>query len=560
MPKASKIHRLFERQAEDLDRLDDATLRRMLEIYERAGAELDRALAEMSQEATPFTFAQYQATLAQIQAGVEQMRRKLDQELRDGTQAAGAKGVEDILKTLELAEQDFVGVSKGIEVRSLARLGQVDSLLLHRHSLDRYTRETVEALQRELLIGLARKQTPFELRKRLLGMPGRNDYESVWLKNRSRVQLIVRMETARAADEVHRGTMEEAAAVLDGPDESDPLLARADEFRDKRNHPLSPALHGRLRRLDEDWRVPRAEVEAWQAATKYRGPPSSIAWDLVGAVYVGRTYPAHFGDRGRQTPWRRRWGDSGQLGQPEPTAPTPRAVRRAPQAPPVRDRFRDGLGRPPTASEVQQAEPVLKDMAILKASDQASSAAGLGRALASGDGQVVGRELGAPWFKGQPKEVRADVYRALARQGAPGRDLRRSLAAELAEAGRLARQGPIEFRAHRRVGGVLREIDIVGKDEIVECKRTRDLKSARKVLGRDSTASDVDLMGTVGGDRRRTLAIYVDEGQPDGIPDAVVRNAAQLERRQPGTRIDLVFPAGIRMRYDGGSATFVEVS
>ncbi len=322
MASAEALRRTLERQGEALDRIEGAGLRRMFRVYEDTRRELAQTLIDMEDagldERTPFTYQRHRSTLAQIELGMQRMAQRLGDEMRQIARAMGERTIEDTIKLLARAETDFAGVADGVEVRALERLNEAQSLNLHKHSLDRYTAETVEEIQRELLQGITRKQTFRDLRLRLFGrLSKRNAYESVWLRRQHRLSLIVQMETARASDEVHRSSIEAAADVLDVPNDPDPLMARADEYRDHRNHPLSLALHGRLRKLDADWMVSKAEVEAWQTVTKHRGPPSSITWPLHGTTYVGRTYPAHFGDRGRQTPWRQSWGDSGQ--QPPPT-------------------------------------------------------------------------------------------------------------------------------------------------------------------------------------------------------------------------------------------------
>lgn len=326
MSIAAEVRALLDRQSEQIDRLDAQETRAIARAYEAARVELSDVLVRMEDQgadtSTPWEYQRYQATMVQIQFGLVKMREKIGRTIIDATQAQGEQSIQHMIEVLSRAEQQFTGAASAIQISSMQRLAKVQGLLLHAHSLDRYTLQTVEEIQRELLVGMARKESYRDLRRRLFGVHNRNAYESMWLAREPRLKLIVQMERAKASDEVHRAGLGEASKILDPEPTDDPLMARADEFRDKRNHPLSRALDGRLRLLSEDWVVPRAEVALWAAVTKHGGSPSSIMWPLVGVSYRGRTYPAHYGDRGRQTAWRQSWGSSGQRTAPKPTTST----------------------------------------------------------------------------------------------------------------------------------------------------------------------------------------------------------------------------------------------
>lgn len=566
-----QLLRLLERQSEELGKLEDAQVRRLLSIYEEAGRDLSLLLANMEatglDDATPFTYQRYKTTLAQVDAAIAQMTRRLDDAFRDGLRALGEKEVSDLLAVLAAADADFRGVAVSVEAGALASLDEVSGLLLHRNSLERYTRETVDEIQRALLLGRTQKQSLRDIRKRLFGLGGRNDYESEWLKREHRLELIARMENKRASDEVHRGSLQAAADVLDLDDDPDPLMARADEYRDHRNHPLSPALHGRLRRLDEDWVVPQADVLRWEQVTQYRGPPSSITWPLVDGAFVGRTYPAHFGDRGRSTPWRRSWGDAGELPPPEPER-----AGRAPASDAEVDVRELGMKLPK-----QQAQEFRNVQALFKRSSdpvhgnkqelEGAYYPAMARALKTPDGPEVLSILSSA----ELAEVDGDqLARLLPRlkQGQPS-DVSgllaelRAFRREIATFGhkRVAWQHPVGFHVPEEL---LADIDIdvarLSPDGRVlqvafQNKRHQSLNAAANRLGKMQWQAEA--FYDWGQAKRVQFELHVAGGSGAGLPPKILRNAAHLAAGGDLFEIVLVFDDGVVLRYDRKAAAFV---
>lgn len=74
------------------------------------------------------------------------------------------------------------------------------------------------------------------------------------------------------------------------------------EVLDSRNHPFSRVANGMVADVDEDFRVPVADVAAMARAMGKR--PGAVFWRTFRGAYVGRTLPAHYGDRGRLAPIR----------------------------------------------------------------------------------------------------------------------------------------------------------------------------------------------------------------------------------------------------------------
>lgn len=314
MLSRARILDLLDRQGEALQALSEAEARRMLRVYEDAR----RELAETIGSGAPGTFtAQHQrVVLAQLQAGMLQLREQLGERLAASARAVEERSLSDLVRLLSATEDDFRDAGSALEVEVLARLSEHRALLLHTHSAARYSSELMDALQRDLVRGVAQGETLRQIRERLAGTGA-----AAWKNARARADLVVRMEVSAAYGRGHQLGLEAAAKALDTPDDPDPLWKRADEFFDARNHPLSRVLHGRLAPVTEQvrgatvpgrWRVPVAEVAAQARKAGRSWNPAranGVVWEYDGAQIVGSAYPAHFYDRGRMTPWRKSWGE-----------------------------------------------------------------------------------------------------------------------------------------------------------------------------------------------------------------------------------------------------------
>lgn len=309
--RMARIDRLLENQAADLDSLEERHLRQVLQAYDDARRELRErlnSLVETGQAVqTPATAQHLRVMLAQTEAGVAHMQARLYAVFGAAIIEQHNAALANLLATIRAAEPEFHDTGNAIEVAAIRRLSEEQGLALHRYSVDRYGRQLIEAVQRELVVGVASGLTPWELTNRVAGAKG-----SVFGGMRHRAELIVRMELGREYDAGHQASLDEASAVLDDPTTTDPLLKRADEFRDHRNHPLSPALHGTVARPSEEFEVPVSRIVG--------GSTGGIVWAVSGGVVHGRGYPAHFNDRGRQVPHRMSWEGKAYKPKPSPRA------------------------------------------------------------------------------------------------------------------------------------------------------------------------------------------------------------------------------------------------
>lgn len=295
-----ELRRLLDRQAEDFSRLTDREARAFLSALEDGRRDIAERIRVAVGKKLEFTPYQLRATQLQIDAGIAQLRNRLLSQVETGIKAAEEKAIQHAIGVLELQESGFQSAAVGLETAALRRMIDMKNTLLYQHSIQRYTADQLYRLQAGLIQGQVQRLTLDQL---VQNLTGRQD--SVLAGMRTRAELVVRMETARAYDASHQASLEEAETLLDVADDPDPLLAMADEYFDHRNHPFSRVVNGMTRPVKGVWRVSRSEVESM--AAKIGKSAGGVVWPLVGGFYVGAQYPAHFNDRGRQTPWRKSW-------------------------------------------------------------------------------------------------------------------------------------------------------------------------------------------------------------------------------------------------------------
>jgi hypothetical protein len=302
-----RIDRILGQQGEALDRLDDRAAKAFLDAYEDARRELRERLwaATQNRGADTFTAQHLRVMLAQVESGITRLRDRLKQQVSDSRRKFEERALNNLVDIIRTAEPDFRDAGAQIETGILNKLAERRGLELYGVSVDRYGLDLVEAIHRQMVVGVVQGDTFAKLIDRITAVEN-----SPFAALRGRAETIVRTEMATAYDRAHQAALEEAHAFLDDPDDPDPLMKRADEFRDLRNHPISRVLDGMTVPVGEPFRVPIAAVAAenakLNAARGVARRVSGVLWPIVDGYYVGN-YPAHFRDRGRQVPWRRSW-------------------------------------------------------------------------------------------------------------------------------------------------------------------------------------------------------------------------------------------------------------
>lgn len=303
--KRSRIERMLERQQADLDSLDQAAERRMFRALADARRELVATLEEMERsgadEATPWTAQQKRVMLAQVDKAEARLRDRLDEALDETTRKTREKALEDLIEVIEANEPEFTDTGGQLQLDMIRRLDDPARLLLQKHSTKRYAADLIGEIQRQLVSGMLQGETIRDLTKRIQGTDG------LFKRRRWRAALIARMETNAAYNESHHDALRVAADHLDEPGTTDPLMRRADEFLDRRSHPISWAVNGMVVGMEEPWRVPARDVAAWAERVDRSG--GGIVWARAGSDWVGMNYPAHFWERGRQVAFRMSWSE-----------------------------------------------------------------------------------------------------------------------------------------------------------------------------------------------------------------------------------------------------------
>lgn len=126
--------------------------------------------------------------------------------------------------------------------------------------------------------------------------------------NRARLAQLAHLQRVAAySDAVRRAARatnetEQATAQRSGATPAPRVKIQIVEVLDSRNHPFSRVANGMVADIDDDFRVPVADVAAMARAMGKR--PGAVFWRTFRGAYVGRTLPAHYGDRGRLAPIR----------------------------------------------------------------------------------------------------------------------------------------------------------------------------------------------------------------------------------------------------------------
>ena len=310
----ARIDDLLRQQTERLDRLTEAQVQSVLAAYEEAvrqlEEELERLIRTGGDEATPWTAQRTRVALAQAERAMADLQSRLGAELDAATRQHREQSAADLAAIIRQQEPEFLLTGQMPHVEAIARLTEPSGLALHRHSLERYSRDVIDQVQRRLSVALAKGESRRDATRAIT---------AVLQGNRSRAALIVRMETGRAYNESHlRGV--QGWAANDPPGTPNPAMKRIVEMRDgrtRRSHPASAVADDLTARPDEEFRLPAAEILAEyrrRFPKRKRLRISGMVWERRGDAYYGQHNPIHYNDRGRIVPWRESWGKGRRAG------------------------------------------------------------------------------------------------------------------------------------------------------------------------------------------------------------------------------------------------------
>lgn len=308
-PDEAAILLLLQRQQERLDRLTDEAARRLLREFLRARPVLRDRLEQWllidGDGDRAFTTQQVAGTLAQVEDAIRYLRLRLGIVLTEAVAKAAQASIDDLVTLVRASEPDLLGAVVRVNPDIIERLSRPNGLALHDASLDRYSRNLVDAIQQKLVQAATNKLTLYQTIQNIAGLNNSAMSDARWA---ARAETIARVEWMRAYNDKHLESIAEMDALTALPGDTDPLLKRIIEVRDVRSVPVSFALHNQTRRPNEPFFVTAAAIIAEGARLKRGRGLHGLLWPAVGDGFQGMNLPAHYNDRGRIIPWRRSWG------------------------------------------------------------------------------------------------------------------------------------------------------------------------------------------------------------------------------------------------------------
>jgi hypothetical protein len=290
---------LVAREDERLDALDVAALSAIAAAYAAEQADLYRSLQAQAKRLP--ASAQGKVTTGYAARVIREHERTLTAlAKRLDTALTKQQGVYTDRALRDVYAELTIGVTPDYRRRLQALQARIYKLQLepkHADPLERAMRYALGQGEDLARIALARGRDAAWLADAVA-----DDAESIYTVSRSRLGVVLRTEAAATYSEAHQAALVYARDTLNDRT----IQRRAYELRDKRNHPLSRLLDGRVVAVDEPWRVAVADVA--KMANTMKKSPGGVIWPVKGASYEGSEYPAHYNERGRQTLWRSTWG------------------------------------------------------------------------------------------------------------------------------------------------------------------------------------------------------------------------------------------------------------
>ena len=272
------VLRIFRRHAAQTARSELGAQRRLLGVYDQATRELLGRLQQMVLLGgrDTFTALHYQNALAQMISGGTAMQERLYGELRAGAARIGDLSLRHAAERLSRMSDHFEGVARGFSAAPVQALAD-DVLLYHfEASAQRYGRDLVGAMQQDMAVSLATRESFQGTIDRLTARLGGQRY---------RAEVIARTEHAFAYNRVHHRQLEEENAA--GADYQKSVVVVHDA------------------RTDED----SLGLERWLAGRGGGIPLDELFMDGAGRRYLHP--PGRPMDREVEVPWRGRWGRDG---------------------------------------------------------------------------------------------------------------------------------------------------------------------------------------------------------------------------------------------------------
>lgn len=291
---------LLDIQGAELARLSDEAAARMITALEDGRRLLLEGLASVGDDSPTERAQRLRVSLVQAETALLSLRDRLGLVLSEFERNAHQMTIEHLLGLVSFHGEQFPG-ARGLDLHIVERLSRKGQLGLHRYATHRYSAQALDAIQRELVAGVAANIGQAKIAQRIAGIDS-----DLFKDLKPKAELIARMELSRAYNDSQLEAIQ-LWAEEDPTHREDPILKRIEEYLDARNHPFSRVSDGLTADPNANFRVPVSAVEA--EARKLKKSGKGVLWPVVAGAYVGASLPAHYNDRGRIVAWRASWSE-----------------------------------------------------------------------------------------------------------------------------------------------------------------------------------------------------------------------------------------------------------
>lgn len=270
---------LFERHEHQFARVANAEVQRYLDLLENARLQLQNEIASLDD----FDRNRVLALLSQI----DQIERQVIGRINQTESLNRSMGKISVPQFNENMNALGINLQIGFDAVNSNVLENYAALELTK--IKGITQDSINTIRSVLFTKVGVKgENPRVVAKELAGQEG------LFTRNYGRLENIVRTESS------HVYNTQKMNAIKHAVDLGISLHKKAVETIDnKRNHPISQVLNGKVQVYDQPFRVSVAEVAARaKVLHRSKNPAAGVFWKQDGGYFVGNQLPAHYMDRG----------------------------------------------------------------------------------------------------------------------------------------------------------------------------------------------------------------------------------------------------------------------
>lgn len=303
------ISRVIRQEADWLAKQELSVLSKMLEVYDSTFQELQKRMEELGPES--YTANHLQAIQAQVDVLIGEMEKKqsraLGQSVSETVQSQMPREqdywhkLEKTFGSPEVAKQ-FSAFTPVIPQKTIKALVTTQRIAIKGFNTDLKKRVRMTVAQ-----SVAQGEGIVKTVKRLQQVQGIQG-------NKSRLQLIARMETARASNQAKDEFITQVNKEYPELEIWQMVKDRVDKSPHTRNHWFSWAVSGTVRNvtINEYFEVTEESIvfakQEYTTITKKKAYDHGILFEHHGQGRRGKTIPAHYHDRAILLGWRPTWG------------------------------------------------------------------------------------------------------------------------------------------------------------------------------------------------------------------------------------------------------------